>query len=209
MLQFQHVRKSYPGQPVLDIPDVRLPGGIFWIRGANGSGKTTLLKMIAGLIPFQGDILYSGISLKKQPLAYRRQVGWAEAEPLFPEFVTGKELIALFRSCRHAGKEEADELVSLFGMSAYIGNLVGTYSSGMVKKLAIVLALLGKPALVVLDEPLITLDPESLDILVQLIHEKHRQLGTNFLLSSHLEWEAGRPRDRHLLVAGHTLQFHS
>lgn len=209
MLQFYHVRKSYRDQVVLDIPEMHLPAGVFWIKGSNGAGKTTLLKMIAGLIPFSGDILYSNISIKKQPLAYRQQIGWAEAEPLFPEFVTGNELITLYSRCRQASKKETDELVTLFHMHSYVGNPVGTYSSGMVKKLAIVLALLGDPALVVLDEPLITLDPEGLDLLMQLIHDRHERCGTSFLLSSHLEWEAGHEHDRHLLMNGHTLQFHS
>jgi ABC-2 type transport system ATP-binding protein len=68
MLSFQQVKKSYSDRLVLDVPSLALGDGIYWLKGHNGSGKTTLLRMIAGLIPFKGDVLYDSLSLKKNPV---------------------------------------------------------------------------------------------------------------------------------------------
>ena len=97
MLQFQNFTKSYGNYPALKIENLQLKHGIYWIKGVNGSGKSTLLKSIAGILAFHGDILLDeSISIKKQPVAYRKLVNFAEAEPVFPDFLTGSEMIALF-----------------------------------------------------------------------------------------------------------------
>jgi ABC-2 type transport system ATP-binding protein len=87
MLELTNVQKHYQQRVVLEIPSLQLDKGIYWIKGANGSGKSTLLKMIAGLIPFEGSISYNKTDLRKDALAYRQQIGWAEAEPLYPPFM--------------------------------------------------------------------------------------------------------------------------
>src|SRR5690242_9731399 len=97
MLTIQSAKKEYNRELVLDIPTLQLDEGVYWVQGVNGSGKTTLLKMIAGLSPFAGDITVAGISLHRKPLHYRRQVSWAAAEPLYPSFVTGGELVAFYQ----------------------------------------------------------------------------------------------------------------
>src|SRR6478735_11614482 len=97
MILLSAIKKSYGSHPVLDIPEMSLDNGIYWLKGLNGSGKTTLMKIIAGLIPFQGDIRLDGeITLKKTRVAYLRAVNYAEAEPLLPAFVTGMALVTLF-----------------------------------------------------------------------------------------------------------------
>lgn len=185
MLQFTDIHKSYSSQVILQIPNFILEKGIYWVKGANGSGKTTLLKMVAGLIPFEGDISYNGISLKKNALEYRKMVGWAEAEPLYPSFVSGRDLVSLYREIRNATICETDKLIQLFNMNNYIKNPVGTYSAGMKKKLSLVLALIGDTSVIVLDEPLITLDPEAFSTVCKMILEKHHMEGKSFLMSSH------------------------
>jgi ABC-2 type transport system ATP-binding protein len=206
MLSFQQVKKYYSDRLVLDVPSLQLDNGIYWLKGHNGSGKTTLLRMIAGLIPFKGDFLYHSLSLKKNPVAYRRRIGWSEAEPLFPEFITGEELIRLYTGVRNVDEKETSELLGLFRMNDYVQNAVRTYSSGMQKKLAIVLALVGNPSMILLDEPLITLDADSSEKLIVLINEWHRTRGINFLLSSHVEPDAEMTRGHRLLkVDNHTV----
>ncbi len=187
MLLLKNIHKSYNTEAILDIPFLQLESGIYWIKGANGSGKTTLLKMIAGLIPFEGDILWKEISLKNKALMYRQMVSWAEAEPLFPDFMTGMDLIRLYRSIRKAPQSVVDELIGLFKMTEYVNHAVGTYSAGMTKKLSLVLAFLGNTPLIILDEPLITLDPDALTTVCNFILQKHNTNGTTFLLSSHQE----------------------
>ena len=81
MLLLDHISKSYD-HLLFDIPSLQIDDGIAWIKGANGSGKTTLLKITAGLVPFAGDAILQKISLKNNPVLYRKHIGWAEAEPL-------------------------------------------------------------------------------------------------------------------------------
>jgi ABC-2 type transport system ATP-binding protein len=84
MIQLTDLKKKFGNQPVLDIPSFSLDKGIYWIRGLNGSGKTTFLKILSGIVPFQGDVSLDGTSLRKKPVAYRRLISFAEAEPLYP-----------------------------------------------------------------------------------------------------------------------------
>ncbi|HYH14646.1 MAG TPA: ABC transporter ATP-binding protein, partial [Flavisolibacter sp.] len=84
MLEMTDVKKFYHTRLALQVPILHLDSGIYWIKGKNGSGKTTFLKMVAGLLPFDGDILLNKVSLKKKPTQYRKQISWAEAEPMYP-----------------------------------------------------------------------------------------------------------------------------
>ncbi len=199
----------YGGFPALKIDELSVNPGIYWVKGVNGSGKSTLLKSIAGILSFEGDILLNNsISIKKQPVAYRKLVNFAEAEPIFPEFLTGKELIALFAQAKDAPPGQEQHYIETMQMQAYVNRPVGTYSSGMLKKLSLVLAFMGRPKLIMLDEPLITIDTISLKILNAWIAECYRQAGTSFLLSSHQALEhAELPIARELLVEGQTLKF--
>lgn len=186
MLQFTKFQKLYGSFPVLKIDDLQLPTGIFWIKGANGAGKSTLLRAVAGVIDFEGDILLGGhISLKKQPTQYRKLVNFAEAEPVFPAFLTGKEMLKLFTSAKEAPKGQEDYFIESMQMNTYLNEPLGTYSSGMLKKLSIVLAFIGNPKIILLDEPLNTIDNESLKIIYEWIKRKNQQEKISFLLSSH------------------------
>ena len=185
MLHFSQFEKSYFDHLVLKIDNITLPEGIFWIKGSNGTGKSTFLKAIAGILSFEGDIAIGTIYLKNHGVAYRKLVNFAAAEPLFPEFLSGAEMITLFAKAKGAGAGQAEILVTEMGMQGYINNPLGSYSSGMLKKLSLVLAFLGKPKLILLDEPLNTIDAESLEVLYRWINEKHEKDKISFLLSSH------------------------
>lgn len=209
MLQFQNFKKSYGNYPALKIENLQLQAGIYWVKGVNGSGKSTLLKSIAGILAFDGDILIDdSISIKKQPVAYRKLVNFAEAEPVFPDFLTGAEMIALFADAKDAPAGQAEQYIKSMGMQNFADRPVGTYSSGMMKKLSLLLSFLGKPKLILLDEPLITIDTASLAILNTWIRERHEKEGTSFLLSSHQILENGSlPISGELLVEDQTLKF--
>lgn len=185
MIQFRHVKKAYHTRTILDIPELQLHGGLYWIKGANGSGKTTLLKMVTGIIPFEGDILWQQTSLHRQPVQYRQQVSWAEAEPQYPSFVTGTQLLQLYLNVRQLPWSQAEPLLTALDMQSWIHLPVGTYSVGMTKKLSLVMALCSNTPVMVLDEPLITLDTASVKVLCEWILLMQQQSGTLFLMSSH------------------------
>lgn len=186
MLKFRNFEKGYHGFPVLKIDDLEIGHGVYWIKGGNGSGKSTLLKAVAGILHFNGDILLDQvIDIKKQTMSYRRLVNFAEAEPIFPEFLTGKEMMLMFSKAKGAEKGEIDHYIESMNMQLYIDKPLGTYSSGMLKKLSLALAFLGKPKLILLDEPLITIDTASLEILCGWISEKYEQGQCSFIMASH------------------------
>ena len=208
MLVFYDFHKAYNGHTILRLPEFTIDAGVYWLRGHNGSGKSTFLQSVAGILSFAGDIvLDQQLSIKQQPAAYRSQVNFAEAEPVFPDFLTGTELLRLFMSAKNAPARQEQRYVESMGMGAYLADPVSTYSSGMLKKLALVLAFLGRPACILLDEPLTTLDADSLPVLFGWITELHQQAGTTFLLSSHQELaNALLPNVREILVDRATLQ---
>ncbi|MXV13808.1 ABC transporter ATP-binding protein [Hufsiella ginkgonis] len=205
MLQFSNFQKSYNQFQALSIPDMAIHPGIYWVKGVNGSGKSTLLKSVAGILSFKGEVLLNQVSLTRQPVAYRKLVNFAEAEPLFPAFLTGTEMIRLFAAAKFAPAGQEERYLDDMQMRSYIHKPVGTYSSGMLKKLSLLLAFLGKPELILLDEPLITIDNASLGILHQWIAAKYAD-GASFLLTSHQALDAEMfPDARELLVAEQTL----
>lgn len=192
MLRIQHYRKAYEGLEILQIESLHLPQGIYWLKGENGSGKTTLLKSIAGLIPFQGDIEVQGISLRTQRRQYTQRVSFAEAEPVFPSFLTGSELLRFFLQTKGGTEKAVRPMAEALGVTAYLPNQVATYSSGMLKKLSLLLAFAGIPQLILLDEPLITLDGKAVDTLREFISLGFAN-GASFLISSHQELELKEP----------------
>jgi len=185
MIELRNIKKYYNLRLVLEISSLKLKSGIYLLKGANGTGKTTLLKMIAGLLPFEGDILCNEISLKNKPVIYRQKISWAETEPLFPSFMTGMDLINLYQTVRRVEQNEVHTLLEHYSMTDYVNNTIGTYSAGMTKKLSILLAFLGNSEIIVLDEPFITLDSHSYNLTCSLIIERNKKMKTNFIMSSH------------------------
>lgn len=185
MLEFLLVKKEYSERIILSVSELKLSEGIYWLTGANGSGKTTLLKMVSGLIPFSGHILIDGVDLRLKPMAYRKFISIAEAEARYPPFLTGKELIGFYQQIRNASSSQTELLAERLGFGQFISTPVGTYSSGMLKRLSLLLAFIGAPKWIFLDEPMANLDAEAVTILPGIIMEYHKTYGTNFIFSSH------------------------
>jgi ABC-2 type transport system ATP-binding protein len=186
LLQVSNYQKSYDhgSTTVLHIQQLYLPKGLYWLKGENGSGKTTFLKSVAGLVPFEGKISVEGFDLRKQRTHYRQIVNWAEAEPVYPDFLTGNDLIAFYQSAKGGSTASLKNLVSLSGAEKFLNRKTGSYSTGMIKKLSLLLAFMGQPKLILLDEPLITLDTQTVPIIGKLIKQYYEQ-GVSFLISSH------------------------
>lgn len=184
MLSITQFQKKYPGSdaPVLHIPSIELNPGIYWIKGENGCGKTSLLKAIAGLLPFTGNIAVNGMELHNNRMAYTKAVNYAEAEPIYPPFLTGKELLDFYASTK--GKLLPTGLMEGMGIQQFIQKKTALYSSGMLKKLSLALAFTGHPQLILLDEPLIALDAAAVLMLQKTIAAYHQQ-SVSFIITSH------------------------
>jgi len=201
LLTIQNFQKRYGSRTVLNIPEFSITTGIYWIRGANGSGKSTLFKSIAGIIPHLGSICLKSVYQREHPRSYRQMLSYAEAEPLYPEYLKGTDLLAFVAQARQLSKENWMVLCERFSMTDYIHEPCGTYSSGMLKKLSLVLALINPLPLILLDEAFITIDNRSSGVLCEIIREYHQQ-GSSFLISSH------QPIERNMLPLSSTYEIH-
>ncbi len=185
MLQFENVQKYYGGFLAMNIHSLSIEKGVWWLQGENGSGKTTILKMIAGIHPFNGNIvLDNAYTLKKQRQQFIRRVNYAEVEPLYPPFLTAKDLVELYCYTKGGNINEAEDLLKQLNVFDSYQKALATYSSGMIKKVSLTLAFIGKPKLILLDEPLITIDTQAVDIICMLIKLKQEE-DISFIITSH------------------------
>ena len=185
MIHVKNLLKKYGDKTILEIRSLDIPSGITHLKGINGSGKTTFSKILAGLIPFQGQVvLNKKFSPASTKVAYRKLVNYAESEPQYPDFFTANDLIEFVGKAKGASSDQRTTFAKLFGVDGYLYDTLGTYSSGMLKRLSLCLAFLGQPTLILLDEPFNTLDAKAIELLKDLIHEQHNS-GVNFILVSH------------------------
>jgi ABC-2 type transport system ATP-binding protein len=188
MLHIKNFQKSYKNHLIISVEELSLKEGIYWFRGANGSGKSTFFKAVAGMIPFEGQIRFRDLDSRKHPMEYRLKVNISEAEPLYPDYLSGYDILKFISEAKHGTASQLDELAEKFGTNTYWKQSIGTYSSGMLKKISLISAFLGKPQLIMLDEPLITIDDKSVEIVYELISSLHQNQNISFLLSSHQDF---------------------
>ncbi|MCX6216063.1 ABC transporter ATP-binding protein [Spirosoma sp.] len=186
MLTVKNFTKAYSSQPVLTVPELQLSAGFHYFRGGNGSGKTTFFRTVAGLLPFSGNVLLNGkYDVNRDPVAYRMRVNYAEAEPVYPTFLTARDLTGFVGKAKKAPAGQIESLAKLLGVDTFWTQPTGQFSSGMLKKLSLLLAFLGTPSLVLLDEPLTTLDVATAEKLFDYIRQLRTEQNVSFLLTSH------------------------
>lgn len=185
------VTKRYgSGMPVLaNFSYTFAAGTATGLTGPNGSGKTTLLRMLSVTsFPTSGSITYAGQSIHAAPHAYLRHVGIVHDESSLPQFLSAVELLEYALRARGKWQPESpktiDRLLDTLNLDERRQNLVGTYSSGMLKKTQIAMALVVEPAVILMDEPFRGLDVESLDAAIQLFNDM-KQNGGLMVIASH------------------------
>jgi ABC-2 type transport system ATP-binding protein len=190
-VELNGVAKRY--QQILAVDNVNLnvkPGEIFGLLGPNGSGKSTTLKMLLGLVqPDWGSVIVLGIDVQKDAVTVKRQVGYVPESPRLYEFLTGIEYLDFIGDIYGMRTEEKktriNEYFKALELEGREGDMISSYSGGMKQKVALISALLHKPKLLILDEPLSGLDPRSARIVKDLLHELKAQ-GVTTLMSTHV-----------------------
>ncbi|MDH5758744.1 MAG: ABC transporter ATP-binding protein [Gemmatimonadota bacterium] len=193
MLELQGVVKRYGGFTAVAGLDLTVQRGeIFGFLGPNGAGKTTTIRMVAGVLqPSEGRILVGGADLSAEPDAAKSQVGYIPDRPFLYEKLTGGEFLrfvaGLWGREGDAVEGQADRLLELFHLTPWKDELIESYSHGMRQKLLISSALIHHPKLVVVDEPMVGLDPRSARVLKDLFRTYVDGGGTVFLSTHTLE----------------------
>jgi ABC-2 type transport system ATP-binding protein len=165
------------------------PGELFGLLGPNGAGKTTTIRMIAGILrPTSGTVLVGGIDMQARPLEAKARLGYIPDRPFVYDKLTGGEFLrfaaALYGLQGPAVERRMDELLELFELTPWKTELTEAYSHGMRQKLIIAGALVHRPEVIVVDEPMIGLDPRSARLLKELLREFVSRGGT-VLMSTH------------------------
>jgi ABC-2 type transport system ATP-binding protein len=190
VIRLQGVNKRYGKFQAVRSLDLEIrKGELFGFLGPNGAGKTTTLRMIAGILaPTSGTIEIGGIDITRDPLAAKAKLGYIPDRPFVYDKLTGAEFLrftaALFGQDGNAVEERIEELLDLFELIRWKDELTESYSHGMRQKLIISSAFVHRPEVIVVDEPMIGLDPKSARIL-RVLFRRFVDKGGTILMSTH------------------------
>lgn len=207
MLEISHVSMSYANGKVKAVDDLSLslrPGEIFGFLGANGAGKTTTIKMATGILPVKsGSIKICGHDIAFDSIEAKRSFGFVPDSPIIFEKFTGREYIDFMGDIYGVDVAERErvstELLKHFSLTDAFDKRISGYSHGMKQKIAIIGALIHSPALWVLDEPMMGLDPPSAFALKELM-KAHRDAGKTVFFSTHVLEVAEKLCDRVAII---------
>lgn len=203
-LQVRSLHAGYGKLVVLSGVDLEISRGE-WLAllGPNASGKTTLLHCIAGmLLPSAGSICLCGRSLRQDAIGAKRLLGFGCAPERLPDLLTGRQCLEVYAAAKSLAVIDAEvlELADAFAFTGMLDRFVASYSLGTRQKLAVLLALLGEPALVVLDEAFNGLDPASALVLKRHLRARVSAGRCGVLLATHALDVVERYSDRAVLL---------
>ncbi|MGB9779059.1 MAG: ABC transporter ATP-binding protein [Candidatus Bathyarchaeales archaeon] len=190
-VKLSSVSKRYGDVTAVDYLDLEVKRGeVFGLLGPNGSGKSTTLKMILGLVkPDSGSVNVLGINVEDDPVAVKRKIGYVPEAPRIYEFLTGLEFLDftgdVYGMPLEEKKKRIEEFIKALDLDGREGDIISSYSEGMKQKVVIISALMHKPELLLLDEPLSGLDPKSARIVKDLLRELASQ-GVTTIMSTHI-----------------------
>jgi ABC-2 type transport system ATP-binding protein len=180
-------------------------GKCFGLLGPNGAGKTTVIRLLNTLLPLQdGDIHLFGLDVRRQAMAVRRLLGYVPQQLSIEGALTGRENVAwfarLFDVPRRERRGRVQEALEMVDLADDADRVAATYSGGMVRRLELAQALVNRPALLVLDEPTVGLDPRARDSVWARVRDMQQQYGMTVLLTTHYMEEADELCDRIALM---------
>jgi ABC-2 type transport system ATP-binding protein len=207
MIELTSLTKRYGSFTAVDAIDLRVPRGeLFGFLGPNGAGKTTTLRMIAGILrPTGGTVRIGDMDVTEDPMAAKAVLGYIPDRPYIYEKLTGSEFLrfvaGLYSQNGKVIEHRGRELLTLFDLDDWRDELVESYSHGMRQKLIIASAFIHKPDVIVVDEPMVGLDPKAARILKDLFREYTRR-GHTIMMSTHTLEVAETMCDRIGIIQG-------
>ncbi len=192
-IRIENLVKSYNGVRAVDGLSVTVPQGCFFgFLGPNGAGKTTTIKMLIGLSqPDSGSMEILGLPLPEKSLEIRKEIGIVPDDTLLFDYLTGAEYLEfvarLYGIPRPRAKERSRELLDLFQLKEQPRKLIGEYSKGMRKRVAMAAALIHRPRLFLMDEPFEGVDAVGARLMKDILLEQVHHGATVFLTSHVLE----------------------
>ena len=191
MIQINHLTKRYGDKKAVDDLSLHIcPGEIYGFIGHNGAGKTTTLKSCAGILRFDaGDILIDGVSVKADPLTCKGKIAYIPDNPDLYDFMTGIQFLNfiadVFGVTSRDRQERIGALADSFELTADLAQPISAYSHGMKQKLAIISAWLHNPKLILMDEPIVGLDPKASHLLKEMMRQACDR-GSAIFFSTHV-----------------------
>src|SRR5271165_2629039 len=188
-----NLRKVYGNKAAVDGLDLEVPRGCFFgFLGPNGAGKTTTIRMLMGLAPpTSGTIELLGLAMPEHAQEVKGKIGLVPDESLLFDHLTGLEFTEfvgrMYGLARATARERSRELLALFELDAEPGKLIGDYSKGMRKRVAMAAALIHRPELFLLDEPFEGVDAVGARLMKDILLDQVRRGATMFLTSHVLE----------------------
>lgn len=190
MIELANLTKRYGKILAVDHLNLSVEKGeIFGFIGPNGAGKTTTIRMMAGVLgPTEGVVLVDGISMAKAAEEAKRMIGFIPDRPFLYEKLTGLEFMRFIADLYGFGngdfREHAERLLIQFSLYDWADQLIEAYSHGMKQRLVIASALLHDPRLLIVDEPMVGLDPSGIKMVKDLFQGLARK-GTTIFMSTH------------------------
>jgi ABC-2 type transport system ATP-binding protein len=190
VIRVEHLRKTYGTLVAVDDLSLEVePGSVFGFLGRNGAGKTTTIRMMMGLLePTAGTVALGGHDIRQAPEAAKAVTGYLPDHPFLYDKLTGLELLrfvgSLYGLRAADATQRAARLLEEFGLARMAGELTETLSHGMRQRLALAAALVHRPRVLVLDEPMVGLDPEGALELRRLLRRLAAD-GVTIFLSTH------------------------
>lgn len=189
-IQLTKLRRLYGNKVAVDGLDLEIPQGqLFAFLGPNGAGKTTTIKIMVGLLqPTSGIARLRGIDVVANPRDANRLVGYVPDEPHLYDKLTGREFLEftaeMYDGDRNTVRENVDRQIELFELDPFMDQLCEGYSHGMKQRVVFASALVHRPPLLIVDEPMVGLDPRSMRLVKDLLREEARR-GVTIFMSTH------------------------
>lgn len=177
MLDIKNLSKNFGNLKAVDDLTLKIrKGELFGFLGPNGAGKTTTIKILTGLLsPTNGQINFDGIDIIKEPVKSKFKIGYIPDQPFLYDKLTGREFLqfcgGLYNITSKKLEEKIDEVIQLLQLGEWINKKTEDYSQGMKQRVAIASAFLHDPEIIIIDEPMVGLDPQTAKLVKKILKE--------------------------------------